>query len=636
MRSSQTHNTRPPHHDRPQLVRRARSWPRRISFLLRILQRTPRSSPDVQTDKRAIETDAPAFTQLHSSDMSLTDDSTARHAALAQGLLRNATPEAVAHSQSHTARMAAFAEAGKLDDESDEQIGASDTFVAEEESAHGYSSGCCSSFVAFRRSPGAVLLVVSLALFVDLLVYCIIIPVLPLYVKDELHGSDTAIGVLFACYAGGLLLATPLSAVWSDRADSRRLPMLTGLGAMAASTVLFGFATELWQLALARAAQGMSAAVSNTVGLAMLADVYPTSMLPTQLGIAMAVNGLGGLIGPPLGGALYEHVSYKAVFYVCGGFAALDLIFRIILINDGAMRMQRDKIRRATLREAERKALAAARSRKDSVVSDPVAPGTVTLSLLSPVLSDPSALDPFVAKPVSIWTLAAVPSIQASLLGVVVLSTVFTGLEPLLALHFNRAFDSSSSMIGYSYFAIAIPYSLASIFIAAPLQEKGAHPKLLVSAGMGVLTLSLAAFPWPNSLGLSLLPMIVFGIAIGLAITPPLGEIGEYLTVTGKSHAFATGFAMFNLSYAVGMFAGPLFSATLYDYTNFLVVMSVMAGLSALLSLFLLVVGTKEKREQQRVKRIEEQQEAEAALTSPAPTTTHSSSCSCCSNASHC
>lgn len=552
--------------------------------------------------------------------MSLTDDSIQRNEALQQGLLRSSTPEAVAHSQSQTARFSAFADAGRLDENDDEPGVADETCAEEPDSVHGYSSGCCASFVAFRRSPSAVLLVVSLALFVDLLVYCIIIPVLPLYVKDELHGSDTAIGALFACYAGGLLLATPISAAWSDRMDSRRLPMLTGLGAMAASTVLFGFATELWQLALARAAQGMSAAVSNTVGLAMLADVYPTSMLPTQLGVAMAVNGLGGLIGPPLGGALYEHVSYKAVFFVCGGFAALDLIFRLTLINDGAMRMQRDKIRRATLREAERKALAAARSRKDSAVSDPVAAGTIALSMLSPALVDPSALDPFVAKPVSIWTLASVPSIQASLLGVIVLSTVFTGLEPLLALHYNRAFNSSSSMIGYSYFAIAIPYSLASIFIAAPLQEKGVHPKLLVSAGMGVLTLAMAAFPWPNSLGLSLVPMIVFGIAIGLAITPPLGEIGEYLTVSGNSHAFATGFAMFNLSYAVGMFAGPLLSGTLYDFTSFLVVMNVMAGMSASVSLFLLIVGLKERKEQQRIKRIEKQHEEEGAATSPANT----------------
>lgn len=558
--------------------------------------------------------------------MSLTADPSQRD-ALQQGLLRSATPEAVAHSQqSHTARLSAFADAGRLDDDKDDDAGAEDPFASESDTVHGYSSGCCLSFVAFRRSPGAVLLVVSLALFVDLLVYCIIIPVLPLYVKDELHGSDTAIGALFACYAGGLLLATPISAAWSDRMDSRRLPMLTGLGAMAASTVLFGFATELWELALARAAQGMSAAVSNTVGLAMLADVYPTSQLPTQLGIAMAVNGLGGLIGPPLGGALYEHVSYKAVFYVCGGFAALDLILRIALINDGAMRMQREKIRRATLREAERKALAAARSRKDSLVFDTAVTGTVSLSLMSPVLSDPAALAPFVSKPVSIWTLASVPSIQASLLGVVVLSTVFTGLEPLLALHFNRAFHSSSSMIGYSYFAIAIPYSLASIFIAAPLQEKGAHPKLLVSAGMAVLTAAMAAFPWPNSLGLSLVPMIVFGIAIGLAITPPLGEIGEYLTVSGNSHAFATGFAMYNLSYAVGMFVGPLLSGTLYDYTNFLVVMNVMAGLSAAVSVFLLMAGIKEKREVQRNKRMEAEEHAHTASSDSSAATAQSSS----------
>ena len=40
----------------------------------------------------------------------------------------------------------------------------------------GRGRGCCASFRAFRQSPSAVMVVVSLALFVDLLVYCIIIP----------------------------------------------------------------------------------------------------------------------------------------------------------------------------------------------------------------------------------------------------------------------------------------------------------------------------------------------------------------------------------------------------------------------------------------------------------------------------
>lgn len=434
-----------------------------------------------------------------------------------------------------------------------------------------------------------------------------------------------ASGALFACYAGGLLLATPLSAWWSDRVESRRVPMLVGLGSMAASTLLFGLARNLLELALARCAQGVSAAVTNTVGLAMLADVYPNSELPTQMGIAMAINGLGGLIGPPLGGALYDHVSFVSIFLVCGACAVADLLLRLILIDDAWMMRQRDRLRAQAAKDAAAAgrgdAPAAAAAAAIDAAAAPSGSSSPT-TLRSPVAADaltqirvevsPSdATDPAAAgsgsvtvaivtaapaQSITLWQLVRVPTIFVSLISVVTLSSVFTGLEPLLSLHYSEEFDSSSAAIGYSYFAIAVPYMLASTLVA-PLQQAGLNPKLLVAAGMVVLTAALGCFALPRSLYVSLVPMVAFGVGIGCAITPPLGEIGEWLTKTGNQGAFARGFALFNLSYALGMFVGPLISGWLYERTTFTATMMTMAGLTLATAVLLLAVGMRERRD---------------------------------------
>jgi MFS family permease len=482
-------------------------------------------------------------------------------------------------------------------------------------------------------------------------VYCIIIPVLPLFVEKHLHGSSFATGLLFACYAMGLLGATPLAAWWSDRTASRSVPMVAGLSAMIGSSLLFGVATELWQLCLARLAQGISAAVSNCIGLAMLADVFPSTKLPEAMAMAMAVTGLGGLAGPPLGGALYQHVSYASVFMVCGGMAAFDLLLRVLLIDDAWMRRQRERIKRQALAdELAADEEAAAEAAETALAVDP--PSTlVVLDAVSPVVADVAAGSSAVAapapsvlmttarvhhvtvmpaeespsllvgdtstspggvvssstgsndavahpptphhQPITLWGLLQVRELQVTFVSVTVLSTVFTGLEPLLSLHFDESYGSSSTMIGLSYFAIGVPYSLAAM-VVAPLQEKGTNPKLIVGTGLVLLTVALATLPLPRSLPVALAPMCLFGLGIGAAMSPPLGEVGAWLTRTRNQASFAQGFALFNLTYAVGMFAGPLLSGVLDDHAGFTVTMIVMASMCAATAVLLLMIGAAE------------------------------------------
>lgn len=124
-----------------------------------------------------------------------------------------------------------------------------------------------------RARPGAALFVVTFAIFVDLMVYGLMVPVLPGRASG-LGASQGDIGLLLGVYGLAVVLATPAFGVLVDRFGSRR-PMVLGLLGLAAATLLFAYAPGLGWLFAARALQGVSAAASWVAGLALLANVFP-------------------------------------------------------------------------------------------------------------------------------------------------------------------------------------------------------------------------------------------------------------------------------------------------------------------------------------------------------------------------
>src|SRR5512142_2626450 len=117
------------------------------------------------------------------------------------------------------------------------------------------------------------LLVVALAIFTDMLIYCMIVPILPQYALE--HGaSQETIGIMFACYAVAFLVTTPVIGILSDKVG-RKTPMVAGLAGLLASTLLFAFSSDVTVMMIARALQGVSAAATWTAGLALIADLFP-------------------------------------------------------------------------------------------------------------------------------------------------------------------------------------------------------------------------------------------------------------------------------------------------------------------------------------------------------------------------
>jgi MFS family permease len=79
--------------------------------------------------------------------------------------------------------------------------------------------------------------------------------------------------------------------------------------------------------------QGISAAVVWTVGLALLVDTIEKEALGEAMGYAAMGITLGTMTGPLLGGVIYEHGGYYAVFGLAFGLMGLDIFLRLVLIE---------------------------------------------------------------------------------------------------------------------------------------------------------------------------------------------------------------------------------------------------------------------------------------------------------------
>jgi MFS family permease len=133
-----------------------------------------------------------------------------------------------------------------------------------------------------RSSKAFILTTICLAVFTDIFLYGIIVPVIPYALLSRAGVPQSSVqsyvSVLLAVYGAALMVSSPFAGWYADRSSSRRLPLLFGLCAIAGSTLLLCLARTVALMILGRILQGFSGAIVWTVGQALLVDVslYPT------------------------------------------------------------------------------------------------------------------------------------------------------------------------------------------------------------------------------------------------------------------------------------------------------------------------------------------------------------------------
>src|SRR3954467_5307632 len=183
-------------------------------------------------------------------------------------------------------------------------------------------------FVSFGRMPGfrhsrsVAVALVTLATFTDIVAYSVAVPVLP-DLSRKLGASPTMIGLLFASFGVTLLaVSMPMGAV-SDRIG-RKAPLAGGMLALAAATLLFAYSNSLPWLFAARLVQGAADAVTWVVGFALIADRYGPDERGRVSGIVMSGTSAAVMVGPTIGGWLYEIGGLRAPFLTVAAMAAVS------------------------------------------------------------------------------------------------------------------------------------------------------------------------------------------------------------------------------------------------------------------------------------------------------------------------
>lgn len=350
----------------------------------------------------------------------------------------------------------------------------------------------------------ATLVLIAATLFLDMLVYGLVVPVVPAY-SAGLGASPAVIGALFAAYAVTLLAATPVLGALSPRLG-RRLPLLGGLLGLVLSTALFGAATTLPVLFIARLLQGLSAAASWTAGLALVADLTTGDQRGRAFGLSTTASAVGTLLGPPVGGVLADGFGYSAPFYAVSAAAAVVLLAGVALL--GRARLPTPLVARSPA----------------ALLRDPEARVALT----------------FVA-------------LGAGALGV---------LEPLMPLHLEARLGATPSAIGLYFTAATATYGLAAPLVGR-LVDRG-HSTGLLCGGWLLLVVMLPVLVLPTTALLQSVAMAVAGVGLAATLTPALPALAACTDRVGGDYAVA--YAGYNAAYAVGIGAGsalggPLASA---------------------------------------------------------------------------
>ncbi|WP_082692764.1 MFS transporter [Bacillus sp. FJAT-29814] len=173
--------------------------------------------------------------------------------------------------------------------------------------------------------------ILFVVMFLVMIGFGIIIPVLPFY-AEEMGASPTELGLLMAVYSLMQLIFAPMWGRLSDRIG-RKPVMMIGITGLALSFFIQAISTQLWMLFAARIIGGILSSANMPTAMAYVADITTEENRGKGMGIVGAAVGLGFVFGPAVGG-IFSKNSLSLPFYLAGISSLITLILVAILLKE--------------------------------------------------------------------------------------------------------------------------------------------------------------------------------------------------------------------------------------------------------------------------------------------------------------
>jgi DHA1 family tetracycline resistance protein-like MFS transporter len=187
------------------------------------------------------------------------------------------------------------------------------------------------------------LLIIFLTIFIDLVGFGIVIPLLPFY-AEELHATPFDIGILVSSYSLMQFIFSPIWGNLSDRYGRRPILFWTIIGSSAGYWII-GFANILWMLYAGRILAGIMGGNLSTAQ-AYIADVTSRKNRAKGMGLFGMAFGLGFILGPALAGVLSRFGHTVPFFFAAVMSLGNAILLYFILPESRKLGQQSEQVRR--------------------------------------------------------------------------------------------------------------------------------------------------------------------------------------------------------------------------------------------------------------------------------------------------
>ncbi|XP_052763725.1 MFS-type transporter SLC18B1-like [Mya arenaria] len=381
------------------------------------------------------------------------------------------------------------------------------------------------SFKSVDRRRKFILLSMALVNFCATCCFSLLAPFFPLEAKRK-GASQTIVGMIFGCFELVIVITSPIFGSYISKIGCKFM-YVAGIFVCGTCAILFGTLDMspdgdmfIVMCFLCRSVEALGCSALVTALFAVLAHEFPDNVI-TVMGLLETSSGLGMMVGPPIGGALYELGGYGLPFFVMGSLVIVC--------------------------------------------------GSVTAYAMPPI-SDGSKL-----YEGSIFALLKSPLVIITFINISAGSVALGFMDPTLAPHLDQ-FNLKTWLIGFMFLIAPAIYA-----ITAPcwgyIGDKKGIVRLMIAGGNLV-----AVIPWllmgpsplisfvPNALYMNIIALSVIGLALGCALIPTFKALlmgANSLGMENNLDTYGKCSGFFNSSFSMGAFLGATIGGFLVDKVGF-------------------------------------------------------------------